>query len=434
MAARLSFALVPVVASLLVAGSLVACTTTVIQREAAPPAPGDEAGVVDPGITTPLPEAGMPDTAPPGPFAFKPAPKGTFAQAVTFGGSVVKAPKIVPIIFTADSSKQQIIDLTAKLATSAYWGKISSEYGVGALTAKPAIVLDEPAPSTIDDNQIGPWLASKFSSDAARFGTPDSSTLYAIFYPDGTTVTEQSGTSCTEFGGYHFETSVGSTPISYSVVPRCGSFGGLNGFEVTSFSTSHEVLEWATDPFPATSPAYMSVDDDHAVWGRVFLGELGDLCTQMDSQTLPPDLGFTVQRTWSNASAKAGHHPCAPITKDPYFTAFPTTPDTIPAVDEFGQHIMTKGFKVAVGQSKTIELTMYSDADIAPWNVQVIDLSQLTGAPQEFTYSLDRSKGSAGDALHLTITGSAPAQQGQGFLLYSSVGKLANLWPVWVTN
>ena len=62
------------------------------------------------------------------------------------------------------------------------------------------------------------------------------------------------------------------------------------------------------------------------------------------------------------------------------------------------------------------------------------DVSQLTGAPQEFTYSLDRSKGSAGDALHLTITGSAPAQQGRGFLLYSSVGKLANLWPVLVTN
>jgi hypothetical protein len=87
-----------------------------------------------------------------------------------------------------------------------------------------------------------------------------------------------------------------------------------------------------------------------------------------------------------------------------------------------------------VGESKTIELTMYSDADVAPWHVQVIDLSQLTGAPQEFTYSLDRSKGSAGDTLHLTITSSAPAHQGQGFFLYSSVGKLANLWPVWVTN
>lgn len=434
MAARLSFALVPVLASLLIAGALVACSTTVIQREGAPPAPGEEAGVVDPGMKTPLPEAGVPDTAPPGPFVFKPAPDGTFAQAVSFGGSVVKAPKIVPIIFAADSSKQQIIDLSAKLATSAYWGTISSEYGVGPLTAKPAIVLSESAPTTIDDNQIGPWLASKFSSDAARFGTPDSSTLYAIFYPDGTTVTNQSRTGCTEFGGYHFETSVGTTPISYSVVPRCGSFGGLNGFEVTSFSTSHEVLEWATDPFPATSPAYMSVDDDHAIWGRVFLGELGDLCTQLDTQTVPADLGFTVQRTWSNASAKAGHHPCAPITKDPYFTAFPAKSDTISAIDPFGQQIMTKGFKVPVGQSKTIDLTMYSDAEVAPWTVKVIDLTQLTGAAPEFTYSLDRSKGSAGDTLHLTITGTAPAQQGNGFLLYSSVGKLANFWPVWVTN
>jgi hypothetical protein len=50
------------------------------------------------------------------------------------------------------------------------------------------------------------------------------------------------------------------------------------------------------------------------------------------------------------------------------------------------------------------------------------------------SYSLDKAKGSAGDKLHLTITGTATAQQGQGFILYSSIGKLANLWPVWVTN
>lgn len=420
-------------AALLVGASVVACTSTIIQRESAPPPAAEEAGVSDPPVTQPMPEAGAPDTAT-GPFVLTPPPSGTFAQAVSFGGSVVKNPRIVPIVFAADSSKQQVIDFTAKLATTKYWGQISSEYGVGALTAKPAIVLTETAPTSIDDNQIGPWLAAKFTSDAAHFGAPDPSTLYAIFYPDGTTITEQSGTSCTEFGGYHFETTAGNTPISYAVVPRCGSFGGLNGFDVTSFSTSHEVLEWATDPFPQTSPAYMSVDDDHAVWGRVFLGELGDLCTQMDVQTLPADLGFTVQRTWSNASAKAGHHPCAPTTKDPYFTAFPTKSDRISVRDEFGRTITTNGFKVGVGEKKTIELTMYSDAATAPWSVQVIDLSQITGAPEEFTYSLDKSKGSAGDKLHLTITGTSPAQQGQGFVLYSSIGKLANLWPVWVTN
>jgi hypothetical protein len=41
---------------------------------------------------------------------------------------------------------------------------------------------------------------------------------------------------------------------------------------------------------------------------------------------------------------------------------------------------------------------------------------------------------SHGAHLHLTIKGIAAAQRGQGFVLYSSVGKLANLWPVWVTN
>ena len=413
-----------------------ACTTTTVVEQKAPgAAPSDEAGVVDPPVTgEPMPEAGTPDTAT-GPFVFKPAPNGTFAQAVSFGGSVVKTPKLIPIVFAGDASKQQISDFTTKLATSTYWGKISSEYGVGALTAKPAIVLSETPAPQIDDNAIGPWLAGKFQTDSAHFGTPDSNALYAIFYPDGTTITQQSGTSCQEFGGYHFETTAGNTPISYAVVPRCGSFGGLNGFDVTTFSASHEILEWSTDPFPQTSPAYMSVDDDHAVWGRVFLGELGDLCTQMEVQTTPSDLGFTVQRTWSNASAKAGHHPCAPDTKDPYFTAYPTTSERIAARDEFGQNITTNGFKVAVGQSKTIELTLYADAETPAFNVQAIDLSQLTGSSEEFTYSLDKSKGLPGDKIHLTITGKAPATQGQGFVLVSTIGQqLVNLWPVWVTN
>jgi hypothetical protein len=417
--------------SIAIGGAGMACTTnTVFEHRPGPVGDPDGGVTVDPGSDV---DAGV-DSGPTD-FVFKPAPAGTFAQGVSAGGSVVKSPKVMPIVFASDDAKAQLTDFATKLATTTYWGKISSEYGVGALTAKPAVTLTEAAPTSIDDSEIETWLASKFTTDSADFGAPDSNTLYEIFYPAGTTITQGGQSSCQSFGGYHFETQANGVPISYAVLPRCDAFiPGLSSFEGTTLSASHEVLEWATDPFPETSPAYMSVDDDHAVWGRVFLGELGDLCTQMPGiPTSPSDLGYVVQRTWSNASAKAGHHPCVPVAGDPYYTAFPTKPETI-AVNLFGQQATTKGFKVGVGQSKTIDLTMYSDAATDAWTVQVLDLTQLTGAPEEFTYSLDKMEGRAGDTLKLTITGVKPAEQGQGFVILSTIGNGGNLWPVWVTN
>jgi hypothetical protein len=414
-----------------------ACTTNVIEEQHAAPAMGadggtdDEGGTVDPGGN----DAGKDSSA--STFVFKAAPDGTFATAETAGGSVVKTPKIVPIVFSVDPSKATIDQFVTKLATSTYWGAISSEYGVGPLTAMPSIVVSETAPGTISDQQIASWLQQKFSTDAAQFGTPDSNTLYAIYYPPNTTVTQGGGSGCDTFGGYHYETSAGGKPISYAVIPRCATFGGFSGDEVITYASSHEFLEWATDPFPQSRPAYMFVDDDHAVWSKIFLGELGDLCTQMgDVSALPADLGFRVQRTWSNVAAAAGHHPCAPAGKVPYFTAYPSKPEEISVTDIYGRNIMTTGYQVAVGAKKTVELTMYSDADLSEWQIQVIDLSQLTagGAPPEFVYTLDKAKGVNGDKIQLTIAGLNPADKGQGFMVVTQHGNDLNLFPVWLTN
>jgi hypothetical protein len=428
---RLSLALGTALA---LGGAALACTTTTIVQQAAPADP--DAGAVEPGATEPGPaDAGADATT--APFVWKPAPPGTFAQAISAGGAVIKAPKLLPIVFAADDQRTLITSFTTKLATSTYWGQISAEYGVGALTAKTPVVVSDVAPATIDDSQIGPWLAAKLTNDKAHFGQPDPQTLYIIYYPTGTTITQgSSDTSCIKFGGYHSQTTVGGTDIGYAVIPRCAGFAGLTEADAITNSSSHEILEWATDPLPMTDPAYMLVDDAHAVWSKAFLGELGDLCAQMgDVSTVPGDLGFAVQRQWSNASAKAGHHPCVPAANTPYFTAFPAKLDTIAVTDEYGRSISTQGFKVGVGQSKTIDLTMYSDGPMASWSVQVMDLTAIRGSGSpEFSYKLNKTKGTAGDTLQLTVTGVSAATEGQGFLLVSQSGGVTNLWPVWVIN
>jgi hypothetical protein len=422
------------VAALFIGGSAIACST-------ADPAPSEAPRTDDAG-PEPLPPpapAPAPDAAPPPdpPFVFSPAPDGTFARAVSGGGSVIAAPTVVPIIYASDPQKDVITAFTAKFATSAYWGQVTGEYGVGPLTARTPIIVSDEAPASFSASQVVLWLASMFMNDPDHFGTPDPNTLYAIYYPSETTLTLGVEKSCTDFGGYHSEFRIGETRFGFAVMARCATFNGLSGSDTTTMTASHEMVEWATDPFPATSAAFKSVDDDHAVWGRFFGGELADLCNQAaDLTVVPADLGFRVQRSWSNASAAAGHHPCVPIAKEPYFTAFPTKPETITVTNSLSKPMTTRGFQVGVGESKTIDLTMYSDADAGTWTVQVVDLARIHGLGSEFSYRLNRPSGRSGDTLKLTITGLVPATStsGQGFLLVSKTKTDETFFPVWVTN
>src|SRR5262245_7131152 len=90
--------------------------------------------------------------APPAPDApppFKEAMPGSVPQLIDLGGGVLANPKIQPIFFTGDSTMQTAVeDFAAQLATSSYWTAMGAEYGVGAPTVLPTIVVTTPAPTT----------------------------------------------------------------------------------------------------------------------------------------------------------------------------------------------------------------------------------------------------------------------------------------------
>src|ERR1700722_11642280 len=83
---------------------------------------------------------------------------------------------------------------------AAYWS-VAQEYGVGPATALPVVVVTDTVPMAIDDTTIAEWLVSKVASMVLPPPTPN--TIYAIFYPEETTVTLQGAQSCVYFGGYH---------------------------------------------------------------------------------------------------------------------------------------------------------------------------------------------------------------------------------------
>jgi hypothetical protein len=405
----------------------------------ATPAPAVE----DASVAEPV-DAGEPDTTPPvdngAPSEVYPAPHPASPEIQSYGGPTMAAPKIVPIVWQGDTYATQIADFAKKLGPSSYWKEATAEYGVGPATAAEPIVITEAAPKSITDTEITTWLASMLDGTHPAFGTADETAIYTIYYPTGTKIEIPNfGSSCEGFGGYHYETEIQGKKIVYAVIPRCGSFFGMSGVDVLTSTSAHEFVEAATDPQAVTNPAFSIPDQDHMIYALFPLSEVGDMCTfNADSNQKLLDVGgYMIQRTWSNAAAKAGRHPCVPnLAGEVYFNTAPVLNEKVYIDFGGGQAYATKGVKIPVGKSKTIELDLFSEAATSgAWTVGAVDTSAYYRQAPELEFKFDRREGVNGEKLHMTITAlKAGKYGGSEFIVTSSLGKRQNIWMGFVQN
>jgi hypothetical protein len=372
-----------------------------------------------------------------------PAFKIDAPQVQFYGGSILVNPKVVPVYFGSDSTTftAQLTTYLNNLTTTAatYWTPAVGEYGVQPPTITAPVQLSEsPGTSPLTDAQIQTWLGQKLSSNDPAWPAPDANTVYALFYPTGTSITlgQGGGTSCSSFGGYHSNIKVGTLDVAYAVMPRCAKFGGLTGVDAVTATTSHELIESSTDPYPEdqNNAGYADVDTNHIIWSfDLGGGEVGDMCAQNpDAFFKDPNIGNYVQRTWSNASAAAGHNPCQPSAGLPYFNSMPVLTDSV----SIGGQFTTKGVTIPVGQSKTIEVDLYSDKNTGgAWNVSAIDAAQLQQQPAELSFTWDKTSGQNGQKLYLTVKVLAASQYGvESFIIESQLGGQSSLWVGLVGN
>ena len=411
-----------------VGASIAACTTETIIRET--PAPTAPAATEEPDASEVLDAA--PDAAPP-----KPKPKLSFPEVLSRGGPTIKTPKVVPIVFPGDPLIANITSFTAKIAASQVWKTQGAEYGVGPITPVATITVTEAAPTNTTSPQIEAWLQQKLSGATPAFGVPDANTLYAIYYPAQTVIADDGsglGQSCQGYGGYHYEITVGGKQVGYAVMPRCSDMDEL------TVAASHEYFEWATDPFPKTKPAYALLDANHWAWQVTMIGELGDLCTFLDRDNLrPAEIGFLVQRQWSNKASLAGKYPCAPTKTTPYLQAITEAEDEVDVPDYGDQTktLTTKAIRVPPGGSRTVDALVYSDQPGTPL-VPLRAISQAdfgqTGKPSGFTFSLDKNNVKVGESVKVTIN--APTKSGYDILVMTAYTgpDSAHYWPVLVVN
>lgn len=364
--------------------------------------------------------------------AFTPAAHTAAPQVVNAdGGSVLAKPKVMTITYAGDPQAIAVDKLVAALGASSYWSATTSEYGVGVLTALSPVHLPEVAPASIDDSTIVASLKANTTGASPAWGPADPSTIYLFVFPEGTIV-QAGGACCDTYDGYHGDATIGVKEIPYAVVCECAGFDGpgIPVVESTTVAVSHELIEAATDPFVQSTPAFSQTDDPDAIWTLVTGGEVADMCTyNTNTYVKPADVGFVVQRSWSNAAAKAGHNPCVPADPVPYFNAVPVLPDNV-TLQYFGAW-HTKGIKIPLGQSADVEIDLFSDAPTAvPWTLQAWDASEFNGGPKLLSFTWDATSGQNGDKRKLTIKVLAidPQVKGEGFILEARHGTQDNLW------
>jgi hypothetical protein len=441
-----NYALVGIVVA---SGLAVACGSTVVEQAPAPaPAPAS----TDPAPAAPDPVAAQPaapeldhgtvSTTYP---AFAPA----MGQLRSNGGAVLKNPVIVSVTWPGDTRVADLETLGDTVGAGAYWKAVASEYGSqAAISGAPNhLHLTTAAPASISDAELQTLVQTSLAApDATKWPVPATGDpVYILYLPETTDLILQGQSACAQgVGGYHDNVTVNGRNFAYAIIPSCSDFAAV------TLAASHELGEAATDPYPHARPAWSGFRDSDLAWEffQQFQSENGDACEfYRDSELVAgeSDVMFSVQRQWSNQSAKAGHDPCVPAFKNTvYFNTTPLKLEDIKADlsaltgNPKGTDIQpTKGFKVKVGETRQLPLGFYSDGASDAWTIKAISggIAGGHGSGSSLDLTLDITDGQNGQKAYLTVTVNTAGKTNTELVtIVSTKGRTQHFMPILIGN
>ena len=419
------------------AGVVAACgsTETVVSQPAPAPTDTPPATTPDPTPTKPAVDHGAPSEKYP---AFTPS----MGQLANNGGATLPHPVIVTVTWAGDDKVDDLEALGDTIGASPYWAATNAEYGSAAAVsgAEYHVRLPDAAPASMSDTQLATFVSASVAD--GTFPTPATGQpIYILHLQKATKLLLQGQSACAQgVGGYHDSVKVGGIKsVAYAIVPRCGA-----SFDSVTVAASHELSEAASDPYPRVSPAWTGFGEGDLAWEffQQFQSENGDACEFYRDSDLragtESGLAFTVQRIWSNKAAAAGKDPCVPAPKGAVF--FNTTPldlEDVPVdLSSLGGDITTtKGYKVAVGETRTIALGLYSEAATSAWDLSATAGGIASRAQANVELALDIESGQNGQKAYLTITVNAAGKTGSELIsVISKKGSTSHYMPILISS
>lgn len=276
------------------------------------------------------------------------APAG--AHLSYFGGPVISNVHVVQVLYGSGSYNAQVAgtasptmgnffgDLTG---TSSGYTTLLSQYNTPASGGTNQTIgngtfdgLFQITPSaanngsTIDDSNIQAELLAQINAGHLPAPLLDSAgnvnTLYMIYFPPGTTITQGGSSSCVAGGfcAYHGTTSntLNGKNLLYGVMPDmqagsgCASGCGTSSvFGNYTSVTSHELSEAITDADVGIATTFAAP----LAWYDMNNGEIGDICNGQQGSYTANGTTYTIQLEFSNS---ANNCVLPPAASSPNFT------------------------------------------------------------------------------------------------------------------
>ena len=267
-----------------------------------------------------------------------PANRAAVPHLTYYGGPVVSNAAVVSVLWGGAGSYLAQVTGSVSPNMDTFFGHVTdssylswlSEYntpaagknqsiGYGSFAGRTAITPSPTASgTTIQDSTIQTELLGQINNGQLPAPTLDAAglpnTVYALFFPAGTTICDTGSCSGVQFCAYHssFTASIQGQArnVRYMVLPHpdanivsgCSSATADTAEKVLQSYTSHELVETITDPDVglATTPG------PPLAWYDLSYGEIADICVGLADGTVAGTDGvsYVVQQEWSNALNK----------------------------------------------------------------------------------------------------------------------------------
>jgi hypothetical protein len=238
------------------------------------------------------------------------------APIATGNQPVLDAMQVYTVVWPGDEAVGADVDrFTGALLASDAWLAAVGEYGIGAGAAHGVIVLGEAPPATIVDTD-GSFYGQRIrgvigatTTAGAVVPAPSRNTVFLFVVPRATHA--PGGYYHSETAGQLMSASGGWLYVPYITV-RQDHVGFVSDRDYLTWSTSHELVETATDPRSQLGGGYTSP------W-LGYLGEVGDLCNDIPVPAVLGGTTYAITRTYSAANAaERDVDPCVPALPGDY--------------------------------------------------------------------------------------------------------------------